>query len=144
MFVIEKRREQPVINALGAGYAYPAKGWETYAMRENNTRYLLTRFIAKHVLVGIELLLAKKRTAFRNSGRAISVNFASYPVKLRSAATSRKLDERFVAVFEGPDAHSYTRAFEVRYRGGVAYVQSDGGLIQRMVLYGVDSKEHAT
>jgi len=42
MFGHWKNAESNRHQRLGAGYAYPAKGWETYAMRENNTRYLLS------------------------------------------------------------------------------------------------------
>jgi hypothetical protein len=138
MFVIGKTQRSSVINALGAGYAYPAKGWETYAMRENNTRYLLSALYREHVLVGIDYYLPKANSVPELGARNFG-EFRLLPGQIAIGSDITKLDERFVQVFEGPDAHSYSRAFEVRYRGGVAYAQSDGGLIQRMVLYAVDS-----
>ena len=68
------------------------------------------------------------------------MEFRLVPGQIAIGSDITMLDERFVHVPEGPDAHRYSSAFEVRYRGGVAYAQSDGALIQRLVLYAVDSK----
>jgi hypothetical protein len=141
MFVIGKTQRASVIKALGPGYAYPARGWETYAMRENNTRYLLSALYREGVLVGVDYYLPNANRvpelAARNFGE-----FRLVPGQIAIGSDLMKLDERFVQVVEGPDTHIYSRVFEVRYRGGVAYAQSDGALIQRMVLYAVDSEQH--
>jgi hypothetical protein len=139
MFVIGKTQRADVVKALGPGYAYPAKGWENYAMREKNTRYLLSALYRNDVLVGVDYYLPKPNSVpelgVRNFG-----DFRLVPGQIAIGSDITKLDERFVKVPEGPDAQRYARAFEVRYRGGVAYVQSNNVDIQRMVLYAVDNE----
>jgi hypothetical protein len=48
-----------VIAALGLGYAYPAKGWETYAMRASNARYLLSAPYREDVLAGVDYYIQR-------------------------------------------------------------------------------------
>ena len=137
MFVTGKTRRDAVIAALGPGYAYPAKGWETYAMRESNARYLLSALYREDVLAGVDYYLPKGNSvpelAARNFGE-----FRLVPGQLAIGNDMTQLDQRFVPVAQGPDARTYSHAFEVRYPGGVAYAQGTGGFIQRLVLYTVD------
>jgi hypothetical protein len=141
MFVIGKTQRASVVNALGPGYAFPARGWDTYAMREHNTRYLLSALYRDDVLVGVDYYVPKTNSvpelAVRNFG-----DFRIVPGQIAIGSDITNLDQRFVPVADGPDAHRYSYAFEVRYRGGVAYAQSNGPLIQRIVLYAVDSKQN--
>jgi hypothetical protein len=51
-----------------------------------------------------------------------------------------RLDERFVSVDEGPDAQRYAYTYVAPYPGGIAFVQSNSGLIERIVLFAVDKK----
>jgi hypothetical protein len=137
MFVIGKTLRSSVVNELGPGYAYPAKGWDTYAMREKNARYLLSALYRDEILVGIDYYVPKPNSvpelAPRNFG-----DFRIVPGQIEIGSDITKLDERFTRVAEGPDAQRYAHAFEVRYRGGVAYAQTNSDVIQRLVLYAVD------
>ena len=47
MFVIGKTQRAAVIAELGPGYAFPAKGWESYAMHEGTTRCLLSALVSR-------------------------------------------------------------------------------------------------
>jgi hypothetical protein len=137
MFVIGKTQRASVIKALGPGYAYPAKGWESYAMREHNVRYLLSALYRDEILVGVDYYVPNPSSVPELSPRNFG-EFRLVPGQIAMGSDMTRLDERFVHVDDGPDARRYAHAFEVRYRGGVAYVQSNGPAIQRMVLYAVD------
>jgi hypothetical protein len=63
--------------------------------------------------------------------------FRFVPGQIMIGSGMLRLDERFVAVAEGPDSRTYSHAFEVRFPGGVAYVQGTGGRVQRRVLYAI-------
>jgi hypothetical protein len=137
MFVIGKTQRTSVISALGPGYAYPAKGWETYAMREKNLRCLLSALYRDGILVGIDYFVPKPNVVPELGARNFG-DFRLVPGQVAIGNDITRLDERFVPVPEGPDAHRYARAYQVRYPGGVAYAQSDSDVIQRLVLYAVD------
>jgi hypothetical protein len=47
-------RRDDVVRALGTGFAYPAKGWDTYSFREGRERRMLSAFYKDDVLVGVE------------------------------------------------------------------------------------------
>jgi hypothetical protein len=138
MFVIGKTPRAGVLKTLGSGYAFPAKGWETYAMREKNQRCLLSALYNDDVLVGVDYYVAKENSVPELRPRDLG-DFRLVPGQIAIGADMTTLDERFVPVTEGPDARTYSHAFEVRYPGGVAYAQGTGGFIQRMVLYAFDS-----
>jgi hypothetical protein len=138
MFVIGKTPRANVINVLGPGYAYPAKGWETYAVREKNARYLLSALYRDQILVGVDYYVPKANSVPELGVRSFG-DFRLVPGQIAIGSDITRLDDRFVHVDEGPDAHRYAHAFQVRYRGGVGYAQSNDGLIQRMVLYAVDT-----
>jgi len=136
MFVIGKTQRANVTKTLGQGYAFPAKGWETYAMRDNQNRYLLSLLYNEETLVGADYFVPKPSVvpelAPRNFGE-----FRLVPGQVSIGSDLTRLDQRFVEVREGPDARTYAHAFEVRFPGGVAYAQSNNAFIQRMVLYSV-------
>lgn len=136
MFAIGKTRRAAVIAELGPGYAFPAKGWETYAMHEGTTRCLLSALYGDDVLVGVDYYVAPaNRVPELRAG-----NFGDFrlvPGQIMIGSDMLRLDERFVAVAEGPDARTYSHAFEVRFPGGVAYAQGTGGRVQRLVLYAI-------
>ena len=142
MFVIGKTQRASVIKALGAGYAYPARGWETYAMRENNARYLLSALYRDDILVGADYYVPKANSVPELGPRNFG-DFRLVPGQIAIGSDITRLDARFVRVDEGPDAQRYAHAFQVRYRGGVAYAQSNIGIIQRIVLYADDSQKRA-
>lgn len=108
-------------------------------MREHNERYLLSAMYRDDVLVGVDYYVPQAKSVPELGARNFG-EFRLVPGQVAIGCELMTLDERFVHVAEGPDAHRYSRAFEVRYRGGVAYAQSDSAVVQRMVLYAVDSK----
>jgi hypothetical protein len=134
MFVIGKTQRAAVIAELGPGYAFPTKGWESYAMHEGTTRCLLSALYRDDVLVGVDYYVAPaNRVPELRAGNFGEFRFV--PGQIMIGSDMLRLDERFVAVAEGPDARTYSHAFEVRFPGGVAYVQGTGGHVQRLVLY---------
>jgi hypothetical protein len=136
MFVIGKTQRAAVVAELGPGYAFPAKGWETYAMHEGTTRCLLSALYRDDVLAGVDYYVAPANRVpelrVRNFGE-----FRLVPGQIMIGSDMLRLDERFVAVAEGPDNRTYSHAFEVRFPGGVAYAQGTGGGVQRLVLYAI-------
>ena len=136
MFVIGKTRKDAVVKELGPGYAFPAKGWDTYAMNEGRTRCLLSALYRDDVLVGADYSVAPEgrvpELRARNFGE-----FRFVPGQIAIGSDMLRLDERFVAVAEGPDRRTYSHSFEVRFPHGVAYAQGTGGNVQRLVLYAV-------
>ncbi len=135
MLVIGKTQRANVIAALGPGYAFPTKGWETYAMREGANRCLLSALYDNDgTLVGADYYIAKPSVVPELSPRSFGA-FRLVPGQIEIASDLLQLDKRFVAVASGPDARTYSHAFEVRFPGGIAFAQGTGGAVQRLVLY---------
>ena len=134
MFVIGKTQRAAVVAELGSGYAFPTKGWETYAMNERSTRCLLSALYNDDVLVGVDYYVAPANRVpelrVRNFGE-----FRFVPGQIMIGGDMLGLDDRFIAVAEGPDARTYSHTLEVRFPGGIAFVQGTGGRVQRLVLY---------
>jgi len=138
MFVIGKTQRSAVIAALGPGYAFPAQGWETYAMREGKTRCLLSALYQDGVLVGVDYYVAKEGSVPELRPRDFGA-FRLVPGQITIGLELLRLDERFTAVASGPDARTYSHAFEVRYPGGIAFAQGTGGTVQRLVLFALSA-----
>ena len=138
MFVIGKTPRANVINALGTGYAFPAHGWETYAMREGRARCLLSALYRDDVLAGVDYYVPKPSVVPELGTRSFG-NFRLVPGQIAIGSEIMRLDERFVSVTEGPDAQRFAYTSVARYPGGVAYVQSNSGLIERIVLFAIDT-----
>jgi hypothetical protein len=134
MFVTGRTQRDAVIAELGPGYAFPAKGWETYAMHEGAHRCLLSALYDDGVLVGVDYYVAPAgrvpELRARNFGE-----FRLVPGQIMIGSDMLRLDERFVAVAAGPDKRTYSHTFEVRFPGGAAFAQGTGGLVQRLVVY---------
>ena len=139
MFTTGMTPQANIVKALGPGYAFPTKGWETYAIRERNKRYLLSALYRDGMLVAVDYYVAGARAVpeLRNQDFG---EFRLVPGQIGIGSEISKLDGRFVLVPEGPDGRIYLRSFECRYKGGVAFVQSDTDVVQRIVLYAVDAK----
>jgi hypothetical protein len=88
------------------------------------------------VLVGVDYYVAPANRVPELRARNFG-EFRFVPGQIMIGSDMLGLDERFVAVAEGPDARTYSHAFEVRFPGGVAYVQGTGGRVQRLVLYAI-------
>jgi hypothetical protein len=129
---VTKRKD--VIRELGTGFAYPAKGWDTYGLRENNERRLLSAFYKDDLLVGVEYYVPQTDTAPKLAPRDLG-EFRLVPGEVRIGLGIISLDERFVDAVGGPGIAVYRHAFEVRYPGGVAYAMGNDGTVSRLVLY---------
>jgi hypothetical protein len=136
MFVIGKTQRTAVIGELGPGYGFPTKGWETYAMHEGTTRCLLSARYDEGLLAGVDYYVAPANRVPELRARNFG-EFRLVPGQVMIGSDMLQLDERFVPVADGPDARTYSHAFEVRFPGGVAYVQGTGGHVQRLVLYAI-------
>jgi len=129
---VTKRKD--VIHVLGTGFAYPAKGWDTYGLRENNERRLLSAFYKDDLLVGVEYYVPQTEAAPKLAPRDLG-EFRLVPGEVRIGLGIISLDERFVDAVGGPGTAVYKHAFEVRYPGGVAYAMGNDGTVSRLVLY---------
>jgi hypothetical protein len=107
-------------------------------MHEGSRRCLLSALYSNDVLVGADYSVAPAgrvpELRARNFGE-----FRFVPGQIAIGSDMLALDDRFVAVPEGPDARTYSHAFEARFPGGIAYAQGTGGHVQRLVLYAVSS-----
>jgi hypothetical protein len=133
-FEIGVTKRTDVIRELGTGFAYPAKGWDTYGVRENNERRLLSAFYKDELLVGVEYYIPQTDTAPKLAPRELG-EFRLIPGGVRIGLAILSLDERFVPAVGGPGTAIYKLAYEVRYPGGVAYAMGNDGTISRLVLY---------
>jgi hypothetical protein len=133
-FEIGVTKRTDVVRALGTGFPYPAKGWDTYAVRENRERRLLSAFYKDNLLVGVEYYIPLTDTAPNLHPREMG-EFRLVPGEVRVGLGVVSLDDRFVDAVGGPGTAVYAHAFEIRYPGGVAYAMGNGGTITRLVLY---------
>jgi hypothetical protein len=137
MFTIGKTQRTAVIAALGPGYGFPTKGWETYAMHEQGTRCLLSTLYHHDVLVGVDYYVARPNRVPELRAQNFG-EFRFVPGQIMIGSDLLQLDERFVAAQAGPDARTYSHHFKVDFPGGVAYAQGTGGRVQRLVLYAIE------
>jgi hypothetical protein len=133
-FATGETKRDTVIRTLGTGFPYPAKGWDTYAIREGRDRRFLSAFYKDGLLVGVEFYVPQTDSAPNLAPRDIG-EFRLVPGEVRVGTAVVSLDERFVPAIGGPGRAVYAHAFEVRYPGGVAYAMGNDGTITRLVLY---------
>lgn len=136
-FTIGETKRKDVVRALGTGFPYPAKGWDTYGVREGRERRLLSAFYRDDALVGVEYFIPTTDTAPNLAPRELG-EFRLIPGEVKIGTAVVSLDERFVTAVGGPARVVYPHAFEVRYPGGVAYAMGRDGTITRLVLYAAD------
>lgn len=137
-FAIGTTTRSEVAKALGTGFAFPSKGWETYGIRQGNERALLSSFYRADKLIAVEFFIPRTKNAPTLAPRDLG-EFRLIPgeVKLGTAVVS--LDERFVTAVGGPGSAVYTYSYELRFPGGVAYAMGNKGKIERMVLYAAET-----
>jgi len=133
-FQIGTTKRTEVVRALGTGFSYPAKGWDTYAVRENRERRLLSTFYKDGILVGAEYYIPQTDSAPNLAPRELG-EFRLIPGEVRIGLAVLSLDERFVPAVGGPGTAVYKHAYEVRFPGGVAYAMGNDGTISRLVIY---------
>jgi hypothetical protein len=127
-------RRSEVVRALGTGFPYPAKGWDTYAVREGRESRLLSAFYKNDLLVGVEFYAPLTDNAPKLAPRDLG-EFRLVPGEVRVGTAIVGLDDRFVEAVGGPGTAVYKYAYEVRYPGGVAYAMGNEGTVTRLVLY---------
>lgn len=126
-----------VVKALGTGFPFPSRGWETYAVRQNGTRALLSSFFRDDRLIAAELYLPRTKNAPNMVARDLG-EFRLVPGEVKLGGALVSLDERFTPAVGGPAGVVYKVSFELRFPGGVAYAMGNAGTIERMVLYAAD------
>lgn len=134
VFELETTVRAAVESAFGVGFAYPMRGWHTYASREDGQRYFLSLFYADAKLVALEYYVPKIDRAPGLAARDYGP-FRLSPGDVALGAPTSSLDERYVTAVGGPAPVVYAEAFEARFAGGVAYVMGNGGRIERLGLY---------
>lgn len=131
-----------VVKALGTGFPFPSKGWETYAVRQNGTRALLSAFFHQDGrddrLIAVELYLPRTKNAPNMVARDLG-EFRLVPGEVKLGGALVSLDERFTPAVGGPAGVVYKVSFELRFPNGVAYAMGNAGTIERMVLYAADT-----
>lgn len=123
-----------VERVFGVAFAYPMRGYHTYAARENGARYFLSLFYKDAVLVSLEYYVPKMDRAPTLAARDLG-DFRLTPGDVALGAATATLDARYGAAVGGPAPVVFEEAFEVRFPGGVAYVMGNGGRIERLALY---------
>jgi hypothetical protein len=141
VFALGTTTRAEVERAFGVAFAYPMRGWHTYAARENGARYFLSLFYASHAspdpnlrtLLALEYYLPKADRAPSLAARDYGP-FTLMPGGVALGAATALLDERYSAT-GGPAPVVYAERFEARFPGGVAHVMGNGGRIERLGLY---------
>lgn len=130
--------EEGVRAKLGWGYAYPARGWHTYAIAgDSGERLLLSLFYKNHALIAAELYIPKTdRTPNLEPRRLGAFRFTPGEIRVGMPVTS--IPASFVSAVGGPGPVVYDAAFEARFPGGVAYAMGKSGVVERLALYTQD------
>lgn len=120
--------------AFGVGFAYPIRGWHTYAAREDGARRFLSLFYSERTLIALEYYVPK---ADRIPGLAARDYgpFRLSPGDVALGAATAALDARYTVATGGPAPVVYAEAYEARFPGGIAYVMGNGGRVERLGLY---------
>jgi hypothetical protein len=133
-FTLGATTRAEVERAFGVAFAYPMRGWHTYAAREDGRRYFLSLFYGDAGLVALEYYVPKADRAPNLAARDYGA-FRLSPGDVALGTPFTALDERYVTAVGGPAPVVYAEAYEARFPGGVAYVMGNGGRIERLGLY---------
>ncbi len=123
-----------VERALGVGFAYPMRGWHSYAARENGKRNFLSLFYSDASLIAAEYYVPKADRAPGLAARDYGALHLT-PGDVMLGAATATLDARYTVASGGPAPIVYAEAYEARFPGGIAYVMGNGGRIERLGLY---------
>jgi hypothetical protein len=134
VFALGTTTRAQVERAFGVAFAYPMRGWHTYAAREDGERRFLSAFYREETLVALEYYVPKLGGAPSLAARDYG-SFRLTPGDVALGAATATLDERYVTAVGGPAPVVYAEAYEVRFPGGVAYVMGNGGRVERIGLY---------
>lgn len=128
-------REEDVRAKLGWGFAYPARGWHTYAVSgESGERLLMSFFYKERALIAAELYVPKTDRTPNLAPRRLG-SFRFVPGEIRVGMPVTSIPVTFVAAVGGPGPVVYDAAFEARFAGGVAYAMAKNGVVERLALY---------
>ena len=134
VFALGTTTREDAERAFGIGFAYPMRGWHTYAAREDGARRFLSLFYSERSLVALEYYLPKADRAPGLAARDYGT-FRLTPGDVALGAATATLDARYTVASGGPAPVVYAEAYEARFPGGVAYVMGNGGRIERLGLY---------
>jgi hypothetical protein len=134
VFALGTTTRAEVERAFGVAFAYPMRGWHTYAAREGGRRYFLSLFYAEQSLIALEYYVPKADRAPSLAARDYGP-FRLSPGDVALGAPTSALDERYVTAVGGPAPVVYAEAYEARFPGGVAYVMGNDGRVERLGLY---------
>jgi len=129
-FEIGTTKRAAVERAIGIAFAYPVRGWHTYA-GGGPKHPLLSAFYKDDLLVAVELYVPRSDRAPKLAARASS--FRLVPGELTIGMAPAALGEAFVRVPSAPGA--YDETYEARFPGGVAYAMTREGAVDRFALY---------
>lgn len=125
-----------VEGALGVAFSYPARGWHTYCCSgRERAREFLSLFYSGDVLLSAEVYLPKSERAPSLAPR--DLHFRIVPGEIALGMPVTALPDAFgkisaVAEKLGAFSDMYGAAFP----GGSAYAMGNGGIIERLALYG--------
>jgi hypothetical protein len=134
VFALGTTTRAHVERVFGVAFAYPLRGWHTYAAREDGERRFLSAFYREDALVALEYYVPKLGGAPSLAARDYG-SFRLTPGEVGLGAGTATLDERYVTAVGGPAPVVYAEAYEVRFPGGVAYVMGNAGRVERIGLY---------
>ena len=134
VFALGTTTRAEVERAFGIAFAYPMRGWHTYAAREDGQRYFLSLFYSEQKLIALEYYVPKTDGAPSLAARDYGA-FRLSPGEVALGVATSALDERYVDAIGGPAPVVYAEAYEARFPGGVAYVMGNDGRVERLGLY---------
>ncbi len=134
VFAVGTTTRAAVEHAFGVGFAYPIRGWHTYAARDGGQRIFLSLFYSAAVLVALECYLPKLDRAPTLAARDFGALRLS-PGDVALGASTAALDARYVTAVGGPAPVIFAETYEARFPGGVAYVMGNDGRVERLGLY---------
>ena len=134
-FQIGQTTQNAVQSQLGWAYAYPTRGWHTYAVAgPKNERYLLSAFYKDQALIAVETYVPKTDRTPKLEPRRLGA-FRLVPGEIALGMPVSAIPPTFAPAIGGPGPVVYDQAFEARFEGGVAYAMGNQGLIERLALY---------
>lgn len=127
--------------ALGIAFSYPARGWHTYCVKgTRGERLFASLFYGEETLAAAELYVPKVDRAPNLARRDVPFRFV--PGEITVGMTATALPEHYARMPQlttttGP----YAEMFEARFPGGAAYAMGNAGVIERLALYVLETKE---
>lgn len=141
-FETGKTQRAVVERALGVAFSYPARGWHTYATKENGLSCLLSLFYKDATLLAVELYVPRSDRAPALEPRDFG-GFRLEPGGAEIGMRVEALPQVLTPASGGPGKVVYDEAFEARFEDGVAYAMARKGVIERLAVYADISKSVA-